>query len=383
MIQRQLYTKASQLLEKFPIIAITGPRQSGKTTFSKQLRPEYSYVNLEDITNREFAKNDPKGFLNTYKNGAIIDEIQYVPELFSYLQVFTDERNQVGEYIITGSQNFLLMQQISQSLAGRVALFTLLPLSLKELKDSEYSFSTWESYAVSGSYPRKILFDIDGRDYYANYLSTYVERDIRLLKNITNLDLFQKFIFLVAGRVGQLFNQSSLGNELGVDNKTINSWMSLLETSYIAYRLYPYHSNFNKRIVKTPKVYFYDTGLLSFLLGIKSEQEMSQHFAKGSIFENLIINEFLKNAYNKGDTPIFYFWRDHANNEVDLLIENHPKIDIYEIKSSTTIKMDFFKGLNHFKGLHSSVNAHLIYGGTENQKRTEVNVIGWISTSSI
>ncbi len=383
MIQRQLYTKASQLLEKFPIIAITGPRQSGKTTFSKQLRPEYSYVNLEDITNREFAKNDPKGFLNTYKNGAIIDEIQYVPELFSYLQVFTDERNQVGEYIITGSQNFLLMQQISQSLAGRVALFTLLPLSLKELKDSEYSFSTWESYAVSGSYPRKILFDIDGRDYYANYLSTYVERDVRLLKNITNLDLFQKFIFLVAGRVGQLFNQSSLGNELGVDNKTINSWMSLLETSYIAYRLYPYHSNFNKRIVKTPKVYFYDTGLLSFLLGIKSEQEMSQHFAKGSIFENLIITEFLKNAYNKGDTPIFYFWRDHANNEVDLLIENYPKIDIYEIKSSTTIKMDFFKGLNHFKGLHSSVNAHLIYGGTENQKRTEVNVIGWISTSSI
>lgn len=383
MIQRQLYTKASQLLEKFPIIAITGPRQSGKTTFSKQLRPEYSYVNLEDITNREFAKNDPKGFLNTYKNGAIIDEIQYVPELFSYLQVFTDERNQVGEYIITGSQNFLLMQQISQSLAGRVALFTLLPFSLKELKDSEYSFSNWESYAVSGSYPRKILFDIDGRDYYANYLSTYVERDVRLLKNITNLDLFQKFIFLVAGRVGQLFNQSSLGNELGVDNKTINSWMSLLETSYIAYRLYPYHSNFNKRIVKTPKVYFYDTGLLSFLLGIKSEQELSQHFAKGSIFENLIITEFLKNAYNKGDTPIFYFWRDHANNEVDLLIENHPKIDIYEIKSSTTIKMDFFKGLNHFKGLHSSVNAHLIYGGTENQKRTEVNVIGWISTSSI
>ena len=383
MIQRQLYTKASQLLEKFPIIAITGPRQSGKTTFSKQLRPEYSYVNLEDITNREFAKNDPKGFLNTYKNGAIIDEIQYVPELFSYLQVFTDERNQVGEYIITGSQNFLLMQQISQSLAGRVALFTLLPLSLKELKDSEYSFSNWESYAVSGSYPRKILFDIDGRDYYANYLSTYVERDVRLLKNITNLDLFQKFIFLVAGRVGQLFNQSSLGNELGVDNKTINSWMSLLETSYIAYRLYPYHSNFNKRIVKTPKVYFYDTGLLSFLLGIKSEQEMSQHFAKGSIFENLIITEFLKNAYNKGDTPIFYFWRDHANNEVDLLIENYPKIDIYEIKSSTTIKMDFFKGLNHFKGLHSSVNAYLIYGGTENQKRTEVNVIGWISTSLV
>jgi hypothetical protein len=377
MIQRHLFAKAQQLLEKFPIVAITGPRQSGKTTFSKQLKPEYSYVNLEDITNREFAKNDPKGFLNTYKNGVIIDEIQYVPELFSYLQVFTDERNQVGEYIITGSQNFLLMQQISQSLAGRVALFTLLPFSYQEIKNTAYHYSTWEQYAVNGSYPRKITFDIRSSDYYSNYLSTYVERDVRLLKNITNLDLFQKFIYLLAGRVGQLFNQSSLGNELGIDNKTISAWMSLLETSYIAYRLYPYHTNFKKRIIKTPKIYFYDTGLLSYLLGIKNEQEISLHFAKGGIFENLIITEFLKNSCNNGEHPIYYFWRDHANNEVDLLIENHPSIDIYEIKSSTTIKPDFFKGLNYFKGLNANTNAHLIYGGTENQSRTGIKVMGW------
>jgi predicted AAA+ superfamily ATPase len=377
MIQRHLFAKAQQLLEKFPIVAITGPRQSGKTTFSKQLKPEYSYVNLEDLTNREFAKNDPRGFLNTYKNGVIIDEIQYVPELFSYLQVFTDERNQVGEYIITGSQNFLLMQQISQSLAGRVALFTLLPFSYQEIKNTAYQYSTWEQYAVNGSYPRKITFDIRSSDYYSNYLSTYIERDVRLLKNITNLDLFQKFIYLLAGRVGQLFNQSSLGNELGIDNKTISAWMSLLETSYIAYRLYPYHTNFNKRIIKTPKIYFYDTGLLSYLLGIKNEQEISLHFAKGGIFENLIITEFLKNSYNKGEHPMYYFWRDHANNEIDLLIENHPSIDIYEIKSSRTIKPVFFKGLNYFKGLNANTNAHVIYGGTENQSRTGVKVMGW------
>ena len=332
---------------------------------------------MEDITNREFAKNDPKGFLNTYKNGVIIDEIQYVPEMFSYLQVFTDERNQVGEYIITGSQNFLLMEQISQSLAGRVALFTLLPFSYQEIKNSEYHYNSWEQYAVNGSYPRKITFNISASDYYSNYLSTYVERDVRLLKNITNLDLFQKFIYLLAGRVGQLFNQSNLGNELGIDNKTINAWMSLLETSYIAYRLYPYHSNFNKRIIKTPKIYFYDIGLLSYLLGIKNEQEVSLHFAKGGIFENLIITEFLKNSFNKGEHPSYYFWRDHANNEIDLLVENHPTIDIYEIKSSSTIKQDFFKGLNYFKGLNANTNAHLIYGGTENQQRTGVEVMGW------
>lgn len=379
MIQRHLYTKAQELLEKFPIIAITGPRQSGKTTFSKQLKPDYNYVNLEDLTNREFAQNDPKGFLKTYNNGVIIDEIQYVPELFSYLQVFTDEQNKVGEYIITGSQNFLLMQQISQSLAGRVALMTLLPFSYKELKDSPYIFNIWENYAFSGSYPRKLVFDISTTDYYSNYIRTYVERDVRLLKNITNLDLFQKFIFLLAGRVGQLFNQSSLGNELGLDNKTINAWMSLLETSYIAYRLYPYHTNFNKRIIKTPKIYFYDTGLLSYLLGIKNVEEVNLHFTKGALFENLIIIEFLKNKYNIGENPSFYFWRDHSNNEIDLLIENHPSIDVYEIKSSSTIKADFFKGLNFFKILNSNVNTHLVYGGTQNQHRSNAEVIAWNS----
>ena len=276
MIAREIQNKVLRLVEKFPIIAITGPRQSGKTTLSKIIKPNYKYVNLENLSDREFALNDPIGFLETYRNGVIIDEIQNVPSLFSYLQVITDERNINGEYIITGSHNFLLMEKITQSLAGRVAIFTLLPFSINELKNTEYSIENWENYLLSGSYPRKIIQNIDASDYYDNYLKTYIERDVRLLKNITNLDLFQKFIKLLAGRVGQLFNQTNLGNELGLDNKTINAWFTVLETSFITYRLQPYHSSFNKRLTKTPKIYFYDTGLLCHLLGINSRVELDR-----------------------------------------------------------------------------------------------------------
>ncbi len=374
MIPRALATKISELTEKFPIIAIIGPRQSGKTTLTKMLKPDYKYVNLENLSDREFAKTDPKGFLETYKNGVIIDEIQNVPSLFSYLQVVTDERNTNGEYIITGSQNFLMMEQIAQSLAGRVAIFSLLPLSYNELKNSIYTPKTWESYALSGSYPRKIIQNISASDYYDNYIKTYIERDVRLLKNITNLDLFQKFIQLMAGRVGQLFNQSGLGNELGLDNKTINSWFSLLETSFIAFRLQSFHSNFNKRIVKTPKIYFYDTGLLSYLLGIRNETDLETHFAKGAIFENLIISELQKNAINGSTNSKFFFWRDHSQNEIDVIIESGLRLDAVEIKSGKTIRQDFFKGLDFFKSLNGKANLHLIYGGTESQERSNYKV---------
>jgi uncharacterized protein len=374
MIPRALATKISELIEKFPIVAITGPRQSGKTTLSKMLKPDYKYVNLENLSDREFAKTDPKGFLETYKNGVIIDEIQNVPSLFSYLQVVTDERNNNGEYLITGSQNFLMMEQIAQSLAGRVAIFSLLPLSYNELKNSIYTPKTWENYAISGCYPRKIIQGISSADYYENYIKTYIERDVRLLKNITNLDLFQKFIQLIAGRVGQLFNQSSLGNELGLDNKTINSWFSLLETSFIAFRLQPYHSNFNKRIVKTPKIYFYDTGLLSYLLGVRNENDLESHFAKGAIFENLVLSELQKNAINGSLNSKFFFWRDHSQNEVDVIIESGMRLDAIEIKSGKTINQNFFKGLDFFKSLNEKTNLYLIYGGTESQERSNYKV---------
>lgn len=374
MIARTITPKVEELLEKFPIVAITGPRQSGKTTLSKIVKPNYKYVNLENLSDREFAKTDPMGFLQTYQNGVIIDEIQNVPSLFSYLQVVTDERKINGEYIITGSQNFLMMEQITQSLAGRVALFTLLPFSIEELEKTEYSVQNWEGYAVSGSYPRKIIQNIDSSDYYGNYIKTYVERDVRLLKNISNLDLFQKFIQLLAGRVGQLFNQSSLGNELDLDNKTINSWFTLLETSFLAFKLQPYHSNFNKVIVKTPKIYFHDTGLLCYLLGIRSTEDLELHFAKGNIFENLVVSEMYKNGINNSTRTKFYFWRDKSQNEVDLIAETGARLDAIEIKSAKTINQNYFKGLDYFKYLKTDTNLHLVYGGNENQERTNYKI---------
>jgi predicted AAA+ superfamily ATPase len=383
MIYRELTSKIEALLEKFPIIAITGPRQSGKTTLSKMIKPNYKYVNLENLSDREFAKSDPMGFLETYQNGVIIDEIQNVPSLFSYLQVVTDERNSNGEYIITGSQNFLMMEQITQSLAGRVALFTLLPFSLRELENTIYKQTAWEKYALSGSYPRKIIQDINASDYYENYIRTYVERDVRLLKNITNLDLFQKFIQLLAGRVGQLFNQSSLGNELDLDNKTINAWFTLLETSFIAFKLQPYHSNFNKRIVKTPKIYFRDTGLLCYLLGIRNEQELEISYAKGSVFENLAISELQKNAINSSSKAKFYFWRDTSQNEVDVLIETGTKLEAVEIKSGKTINKSFFKGLDYYKNLDNVANLNLIYGGNENQQRSNYSIYSIVNLKDL
>jgi predicted AAA+ superfamily ATPase len=374
MIARTITPKVEELLEKFPIIAITGPRQSGKTTLSKIVKPNYKYVNLENLSDREFAKTDPMGFLQTYQNGVIIDEIQNVPSLFSYLQVVTDERNINGEYIITGSQNFLMMEQISQSLAGRVALFKLLPMSIQELENTAYKPISWEDYALSGSYPRKIIQNIAASDYYENYIKTYLERDVRLLKNISDLDLFQKFIKLLAGRVGQLFNQSSLGNELDLDNKTINSWFTLLETSFLTFKLQPYHSNFNKVIIKTPKIYFHDTGLLCYLLGIHNKEDLELHFAKGNIFENLVISEMYKNSINQTTKSKMYFWRDKSQNDVDLIVENGLILNAIEIKSGKTINQNFFKGLDYFKKLKTDTQLHLIYGGTENQERTNYKI---------
>lgn len=376
-IKREISSKVAGALEKYPIVAVMGPRQSGKTTLCQMLRPAFTYVNLEDISMRDFAQSDPKGFLETYKNGVIIDEIQYVPDLFSYLQVYTDQSQINGEYLITGSQHFLMSERISQSLAGRVALFNLLPFSIPELKQANFIFDDWEVYLLNGSYPRKWTNDIDAYEFYENYLGTYVERDVRMLKNIMNLSLFQKFIKILAGRTGQLFNQSSLGNELGVDNKTINSWMTLLEASFIAFRLQPYHKNFNKRIVKTPKVYFYDTGLLAYLLGVRTIQELGIHFARGQLFENFILIEKMKQTLNNKTHEKYYFWRDTSGNEIDILIENGLKLTALEVKSAKTIHSDFFKSLKHFKKIHPAVSGYLVFGGKEIQQRTDGTVIGF------
>ncbi len=376
-IERAIAPAVKNALGKYPIVAITGPRQSGKTTLAKMVRPDYAYVNLEDLGIRDFAKSDPKGFLETYRNGVIIDEIQYVPELFSYLQVYTDQRQQNGEYLITGSQNFLMLEKISQSLAGRVSIFNLLPFSVEELKSGNFIYQSWEEYLLKGSFPRKWVNDIDAIDFYDNYLQTYVERDVRLIKNILNLDLFQKFLQLLAGRVGQLFNQSSLGNELGLDNKTINSWMKLLEASFVAFRLKPYYNNFNKRIIKTPKVYFYDTGLLAYLLGVRTIQDLEIHFARGQLFENFVILEKIKQSLNSKNHDQFYFWRDSAGNEIDLLIERGQNLLALEIKSAKTIHPDFFKTLKYFHKVKPEVDAYLVYGGNEIQQRSDCSVLGF------
>lgn len=374
MIARQLATKINEMLGKYPIVSLMGPRQAGKTTLAKMVRPEYQYVTLENLSTRQFARQDPKGFLETYQNGVILDEVQYVPELFSYLQVYTDERNRKGEYILSGSQNFLMMEQITQSLAGRVALFNLLPFSWNELQGTDYQPKSWEEYIITGSYPRKLVEDIDATSFYDNYLRTYIERDVRQVKNITDLGLFQRFIQLLAGRIGQLYNQNSLGVELGIDNKTVNAWLSVLETSFVAFRLQPYFNNFSKRVVSTPKVYFYDVGLAAYLLGIRTEAELDLHYAKGMLFENLVINELQKNVFNTGTQPRFYFWRDYSQHEVDLLIQDGTQLKAVEIKSGKTIQPEFFKGLNQFEKIAPAAQRILLYGGDEYQKRSQVLV---------
>ena len=377
LIPRTIINKVDDLLGKYPIVSITGPRQSGKTTLTRMLRPDYQYVSLENPSDRLFAQQDPVGFLETYQNGVILDEVQYVPELFSYLQVYTDARQRLGEYILTGSQNFLLMEKITQSLAGRVAIFNLLPLAIEELHDTEYLLPDWENQLIQGFYPRKLVHNISSEDFYDSYLHTYIERDVRQVKNILNLDLFQRFVRLLAGRIGQLFNQNSLGVELGLDNKTINAWMSVLETSFIAFRLNPYFENFSKRLVSTPKVYFYDTGLAAHLLGIRTIDDLNVHFAKGNLFENLVITELMKSSLNQGKRPQFYFWRDTAQHEIDLLIQNGVQLEAIEIKSGKTIQPDFFKGLNYLKKINPSTKAHVVYGGEQFQKRTDATVYGF------
>lgn len=377
MISRTIASKVEELLTKYPIVSITGPRQSGKTTLTRMLRPDYQYVSLENPSDRLFAQQDPVGFLETYQNGVILDEVQYVPELFSYLQVYTDARQRMGEYILTGSQNFLLMGKITQSLAGRVAIFKLLPFAVEELQGTEYLSNDWESQLIQGFYPRKLVNSISSEDFYDGYLQTYIERDVRQVKNILNLDLFQRFIRLLAGRIGQMFNQNSLGVELGLDNKTINAWMSVLETSFVAYRLNPYFENFSKRLVSTPKVYFYDTGLAAHLLGIRTTEELSIHFAKGNLFENLVITELIKKSLNRGKRPQFYFWRDTAQHEIDLLIQNGVQLEAIEIKSGKTIQPDFFKGLNYLKKINPSTNLYVVYGGDQFQKRSESSIYGF------
>lgn len=386
MIPRALGEKVLSLAEMFPIVSLTGPRQSGKTTLAKSLFPDYAYVNLENLDDRMAAEEDPLRFLRPHAgSGIIVDEAQKVPALFSYLQGIVDESGEMGKFILTGSQNFLLLEKITQSLAGRVAVCNLMTFSLTELINAGLLADDLNRVMFTGGYP--VLYDrhVPVTDYFPSYIQTYIERDVRSISNILNLSTFQRFVKLCAGRAGQLLNLSNVGTELGVNYKTIRSWISILEASYIVFLLQPHHRNFNKRIVKQPKLYFFDTGLLCALLDIHSPKQLSSHYLRGNIFESFVISEYIKSRFHTGQRPNAFFWRNSTGHEIDLLLEAGDQLWAVEIKSGETLNEDFFKGLRYFKRLSSAPDAHfyLIYGGNRNSFRKHGQVVGWKSISKL
>ena len=367
MIPRTAESELLKLTAQFKAVAVTGPRQSGKTTLVRAVFPDKPYVNLENPDFRRFAIEDPRGFLSNYPEGAILDEIQRTPEIFSYLQQILDEQNKPGMFVLTGSNNFLLQDNISQSLAGRVGYLFLLPLSLSEINSREKA----DMLIYKGGYPELYNLDSDISKFYHNYIRTYIERDVRMIKNIADLFAFEKFVRLCAGRIGQLLNLSNLATETGVDVKTISSWLSVLETSFIVFRLQPFYQNFNKRIVKMPKLYFYDTGLASALLGMDNPSQLILNPYRGSLFENLIVVEMLKRRFNAGKRNNLFFWRDNTGNEIDLLIDKNNEIIPVEIKSGQTISSDSFKGLEYWQKLQKTESTcYLVYAGDFSQQRS-------------
>jgi predicted AAA+ superfamily ATPase len=380
MIQRNSIKRLKYLATKFRVVSVVGPRQSGKTTICKTAFPKKPYVSLENPDTAEFARNDARNFLAQFKNGAIIDEAQRVPELFSYIQQIVDDKNKAGMFILSGSNNFLMQQNITQSLAGRVAYLHLLPLSLIEMQQAKQLKKDYTQHIFKGFYPELISKKISPIDWYPNYIHTYVERDVRQLKNISNLGLFTKLMRLCAGRVGQILNVHSLANDCGIDNKTVNAWLHILQSSYIIYLLKPYYNNYNKRILQSPKLYFYDTGLVCSLLGVSSAEMLDTHPFKGALFENLIIINLLKNRFNNGLQDDLYYWRDKTGNEIDLLIDSSKKPTAIEIKSGATINSDYFKSLLYLDNISKNkINMQVCYTGNAHQTRNNnIEILPWL-----
>lgn len=384
MITRDINDEVLLLAREFPVVAILGPRQSGKTTLSRSLFSSYQYVSLENPDSRDYATADPRGFLSRYKKFVIIDEIQYCPELFSYLQEKVDMEKETGRFIITGSQNYLMVEKISQSLAGRVGIATLLPFSLNETKHY-INKPDADHLIVQGSYPPVYDRNIRPASFYATYLSTYIERDVRSVLNITDYSRFTKFLRLLAGRCGQLLNKNEIAVEAGISHTTVENWISVLETSYIVFRLQPWFKNFNKRIVKQPKLYFYDTGLVSYLLGLKEPNDVSNFYMRGPLFENMVISNFFKENFNCGFNINYWFWRDNHKKEIDLLIDKGSIVKPIEIKSGETFKSDQLSGLKYWCSLSGTKpeDAFLIYGGIENMNFKGINIVSWTLSDEI
>ena len=381
MIERSLAKYIETLFRNFPVLFINGPRQSGKTTLVKSLFTHLPYVLLEWPDQRKLAQQDPRGFLMKYPEGAILDEVQNVPELFSYLQGIVDENRSV-RFVLTGSQNFLLNEKISQSLAGRVGIAQLLPLSLHELK-ADYTKAYYEDFIFRGFYPELYDRNVPPEIYYPGYVQTYLERDVRSLQNVGNLMQFNLFLKLCAGRIGQILNYSALAVETGVSVNTAKSWFSILESSYIVFRLLPYFKNFNKRLVKSPKLYFIDTGLACHLLGIEKSSQVHTHFAQGALFENLVIMEFYKQRLAHGKRDGLYYWRDNKGLEIDLITEAGTELKAFEIKSGRTANYEYFKNLDAWRKLSKTEpqDTTVIYGGDLNEKTPKGNLKSWRLTA--
>lgn len=378
MYYRAIEPVLRQVAEQYPVVTITGPRQSGKTTLARAVFDK-PYANLEAPDIRALALSDPRRFLGQYPHGAILDEIQRAPELLSYIQVIVDEDPQKGKYILTGSHQFSLHQAVSQSLAGRTALLTLLPLSLTEMQQKPYDL-TVDEQLLRGFYPRIYQEHQDHAMLYRNYFHTYVEKDVRELINIKNLIDFERFIKLCAGRIGSLLDLSSLANDVGVSVTTISNWLSILEASYLIVRLQPYYENFGKRIIKSPKLYFTDVGFAAYLLGIQTVEQMSRDPLRGMLFENMVVLELMKHYFNEGKDAPLYFFRDSHQNEVDIVIKSANHFIPVEIKSAQTFHPQFLKGINKFRAmLPDRINAsYLVYSGESILNIQQSNVLNYL-----
>ncbi len=379
MIQRTLEAKILHAAKGFPALAIMGPRQSGKTTLAKKAFPHLPYLSLEDLSLRSYAEKDPKGFLLSLEQGAILDEVQRVPELYSYLQGVLDSSPKRGWFVLTGSEHFLLHEKISQSLAGRVAYKNLLPFSLQELIGQKGLPKTPEDWIVKGFYPPVHVEELEPYEWLKSYISSYLEKDVRSLKNVHDLSSFQSFLQICAGRIGQLVNLSGISIELGVSHNTVRSWMSILETSFILFFLRPHHKNFRKRLVKSPKLYFWDTGLASTLLNIRNTEQLNTHPLKGALFENLVVADLAKQSFHHGENPSLFFWRDNTGHEVDLLLDKGTELIPIEIKAGKTIRESWADGLRFWCNLSGvpQSKAYVIHAGEDSQKRKEAHFMSW------
>ncbi len=375
MVSREITPRLLSLFKQYPFVTVTGPRQSGKTTLCRRVFPNLAYVNLEAPDQREFAESDPRAFLARLDDGAILDEIQRVPSLLSYLQVIADEKGHNSLFVLTGSEQFRLSDAIGQSLAGRTALLRLLPFSLAERQETGASVEV-DDILFSGFYPRIHDQRLDPHQALGDYFETYVARDVRQLGEIRNLSSFQRFVRLCAGRVGQLVNLSSLGADVGVSHTTAREWLTVLEASYIVFQLQPFHSNAQKRLIKSPKLYFYDVGLASYLIGIENAKQIATHPLRGSLFENTVVIEALKHRFNRGNQSNLSFYRSARGLECDLLYETGRGIGAIEIKSGSTIASDYFDSLNRVARLVPSISAKLVvYGGRDRQSRANGEVV--------